>query len=281
MDNREENRALVAFTSLAPLSVGGSLGLLAIRGVNPAAGPDWMGAVPLGVGVAALAASLLHLGRPLRAYRALVRLSTSWLSREVILFGGFLFFLALYSFPPLAVLPEGIRGLSCLLAVAIGLCSLVATGQVYRLRSRPAWDHWGATVSFPLGALSAGLLLGFAVAQPGSWATRSGSVVLVVASVALLLALLISGMRWSRLQGGKIEEKAAWTLLAGRYRWALLLRILGSLGSLSLLLLAGPATAVAWIPAAFGEFGDRVLFFYGVVPVSFPARSGVRGMSHS
>lgn len=276
MDNREENQALVAFTSLAPLSVGGSIGLLAIRGMVPAAEPDWIGTVPLGVGIVALAASLLHLGRPLRAYRALARLSTSWLSREVILFGGFLFFLVLYSLPPLALLPAELRGLSGLLAVGVGLSSLVATGQVYRLASRPAWNHWSATASFPLGALSAGLLLGFAVAQPKSWATSAGATTLVAASVALLLALLVSGVRWARLQDGKGEEMTAWRLIAGHYRWALLLRILGSLGALSLLLVAGPATAVAWIPAALGEFGDRVLFFHGVVPVSFPARSGVR-----
>ena len=40
-------------------------------------------------GWAGLAASVLHLGRPLYAYRALIGLRHSWLSREVLAFGLF------------------------------------------------------------------------------------------------------------------------------------------------------------------------------------------------
>ncbi len=279
MDNREENRALVAFTWLAPLSVGGTLGLLALRGINPGAPPDWFGAIPFGVGVLALAASLLHLSRPHRAYRALLRLSTSWLSREVILFGTFLFFLALYSLPPLALLHGDLRGLSGLLATVLGLVSLFATGQVYRLPSRPAWDHWSATVSFPLGALSAGLLLGIDVARPEAWGAPAGRAAATVAAVALLLALTATWTRSWRLRGGDSEQLAAWRLVMGSNRWALALRTAGCLCALLLLMVGGWAAALAWIPAALGELGDRVLFFYGVVPVSFAARSGVPAVS--
>jgi Fe-S-cluster-containing dehydrogenase component/DMSO reductase anchor subunit len=45
--------------------------------------------VALSVGLAALAASVFHLGRPLYAFRAVLGLRTSWMSREIIAFGLF------------------------------------------------------------------------------------------------------------------------------------------------------------------------------------------------
>jgi formate dehydrogenase iron-sulfur subunit len=41
------------------------------------------------VGLAALAASIFHLGRPLYAFRAVLGLRTSWMSREIVAFGAF------------------------------------------------------------------------------------------------------------------------------------------------------------------------------------------------
>ncbi len=45
--------------------------------------------VALGLGLVALAASILHLGRPLQAWRAVIGLRHSWLSREIVAFGAF------------------------------------------------------------------------------------------------------------------------------------------------------------------------------------------------
>jgi len=194
----------------------------------------------------------------------------------VILFGLFLFFLAVYSLPLPSSAQEEPRGLAGVPAAVAGLLTLFATGRVYRLPSRPAWDHWSATVSFPLGALSAGLLLGVTTAGPDAWQAPAGRAAAAVAGTALLLALAASCIRWSRLRLGNSEQLAAWRLVTGPYRWALALRILGCLGATLVVLVGGPATNLAWMPAALGELGDRVLFFYGVVPISFTARSGAQ-----
>jgi Fe-S-cluster-containing dehydrogenase component/DMSO reductase anchor subunit len=45
--------------------------------------------VAVAVGLAALGASVFHLGRPLYAFRAIVGLRTSWMSREILAFGLF------------------------------------------------------------------------------------------------------------------------------------------------------------------------------------------------
>ena len=43
----------------------------------------------LGFGLLALAASTMHLGRPQYAFRAIIGLRHSWLSREIVAFGAF------------------------------------------------------------------------------------------------------------------------------------------------------------------------------------------------
>ena len=119
----------------------------------------------LATGILALAASLFHLGRPWRAPLAILRLSTSWLSREVILFGLFLLTLGCYSLMPILNWGSQARNLVGFAAVIIGFAGTIASGETYRLRARPSWDQWLAVLSFPLGALSAGSLFGFFVAR--------------------------------------------------------------------------------------------------------------------
>ena len=51
----------------------------------------------LGFGILSLAAATLHLGRPLLAYRAVLGLRHSWLSREIVAFGVFATLAAVYA----------------------------------------------------------------------------------------------------------------------------------------------------------------------------------------
>jgi len=55
----------------------------------------WGVLLPFGVsfflGLLGLAASILHLGRPQYAFRAIIGLRSSWLSREILAFGVFAF----------------------------------------------------------------------------------------------------------------------------------------------------------------------------------------------
>jgi formate dehydrogenase iron-sulfur subunit len=84
---------LVVMLVLTQLSVGGFLEGVTLRLLFPA---DLMGRlapvhslVALFLGLLAVGASTMHLGRPLYAWRALAGLKTSWLSREIVAFGLF------------------------------------------------------------------------------------------------------------------------------------------------------------------------------------------------
>ncbi len=142
---------LVIFTVLAQMAVGAFIVLGAFTGWAAGYG-SWLsvargfaftpllvtGAV-LGVGVLA---SLLHLGRPLRAYRALANLRSSWLSREILLVCLFGAGLATFSWL-LATQPAFTDTLWSVygLAALAGLALIYCMARVYRLSSLPAWNN--------------------------------------------------------------------------------------------------------------------------------------------
>ena len=84
---------LVVMLVLTQLSVGAFSFAIALRLLFPShligAVTPFHSVVALLLGLLALGASTMHLGRPLYAWRAFVGLKTSWLSREIIIFGLF------------------------------------------------------------------------------------------------------------------------------------------------------------------------------------------------
>lgn len=87
----------------------------------------------LATGVAGMTLSTIHLGRRLRAWRALLNIRTSWLSREVLAFLLFLILSACSFFVPSSVTLT-------LCAVVAGLATLVSVDMVYSIaenRSAP------------------------------------------------------------------------------------------------------------------------------------------------
>ena len=112
-------------------------------------------------------ASLLHLGHPLRAYRALFHLRTSWLSREILLVGAFgvgwaIFSGLLITQPAFTGALWAVYGLAALAGLALIYCM----AKVYRLDSMPAWKGWMTTASFYLTAVLLGMLFSAAILTP-------------------------------------------------------------------------------------------------------------------
>ncbi|HEY8241737.1 MAG TPA: DmsC/YnfH family molybdoenzyme membrane anchor subunit [Kiritimatiellia bacterium] len=145
---------LVIMLVLSQLSVG-----MCLFGVNVLAATV--------VGALSMAAAMFHLGRPQYAFRALLGLKTSWLSREILAFGVYMASMAATMlWPPLAAL-----------ALAAGLTGVFASVMVYGVTGRPSWTigktalrFFGATVI--LGAAAAYSPLGLAAALVGVFAER-------------------------------------------------------------------------------------------------------------
>ncbi len=115
--------------------------------------------------VAGLAASFLHLGRKMQAWRAVLMWRTSWMSREVIVLPAFIGLVAIWwlalrtgiSAPWVQALPA----LMLLGAVALWYC----TAMIYAcLRFIEEWAHPLTVINFTLIGLSSGLVLGCALA---------------------------------------------------------------------------------------------------------------------
>jgi sulfite dehydrogenase (quinone) subunit SoeC len=114
--------------------------------------------------VAGLASSFLHLGRKMRAWRAVLMWRTSWMSREVIVLPAFIGIVALW-WLALAVGATGpVAWLMPLLVVAGAIVLWYCTAMIYAcLRFIEEWAHPLTLVNFALIGLSSGLVLACAI----------------------------------------------------------------------------------------------------------------------
>ena len=160
--------SILCFTTLAGTAQG-LIVLLALAVLNGVVMAPGFLLMALGLAeallVAGLAASFLHLGRKMQAWRAVLMWRTSWMSREVIVLPAFIGLVAIWwlalrigaSEPWAKALPM----LMLLGAVALWYC----TAMIYAcLRFVEEWAHPLTVVNFTLIGLSSGLVLGCALA---------------------------------------------------------------------------------------------------------------------
>ena len=117
-------------------------------------------AVSLLLLAAGLIASFFHLGRPERAWRAVVQWRTSWLSREVIVLPAFMAAVAVYG---VCVFSSFDRGISLFIgSAAVVLCSalFVCTGMIYAcLKFLQEWRSPLTLINFFLLGTASGFTL--------------------------------------------------------------------------------------------------------------------------
>jgi Fe-S-cluster-containing dehydrogenase component len=196
----------------------------------------------LASGLLALGASVLHLGRPRYAWRAVIGLRHSWLSREVVAFGAF---------AGLAV-PYAAFGWSWLhaLVTATGVAGVACSVLLYARTRRRWWSAARTTFRFGMTAVVCG-------------AAAAGLGVVAAIALAAKVAWEASVLRH---RGVDDLGKTA-TLLRGELRRGAQTRV--ALG------LLGAAVAV-WLPLmalpllVAGELAERRLFFTAVAPPRMP-----------
>jgi DMSO reductase iron-sulfur subunit len=254
--------SLVMMTVLTQLSVGAFVAIWALQIVRGAARLESTALIALLVAAIALNGATLHLGRPAHAYRALKMWRRSWLSREVLLFTAFSGVASVYAGLLWMELPGSLAvgGVTSLL----GIAGVTASGCIYRVPSRPAWNTRLTLVQFNLTAAALGPLLAAALgASDARWLAWAAA---TMAGAQLVLA----AVRFVRLVAGRsVELRGTARLLSTTLRPQFITRgILLAIGGVVLPLLAtNPAawwTALAVALAA--EILGRYLFFVSVVP---------------
>ena len=192
---------LVLFTVLSQAAVGA---IIFSAVLEPQIAPEHVqtrralrvaGAVAFPVLLIALLASVIHLGQPLAAYRALRNFGDSWLSREIWFFGITTVVSAIYSYLCYQNQNKEARMAFGYLAGFMGLLGVWASAMVYTLPARAMWSPILNTAAF-IGttALLGGLVVAVynrsyaagedeLVARVSGWAVVVGAL-LTVLSVA-------------------------------------------------------------------------------------------------
>jgi DMSO reductase iron-sulfur subunit len=217
----------------------------------------------LGAGLLALGASLLHLGRPVHAWRALANLRRSWLSREVALFLAFAAAAAVHAACGLVGGPTVVTGL---IAVAIGGAGVYASGRLYLVPARPVWNSPRTLVAFYATAMALGPLAALVAAG------RRDAVLIALAAAGTVTQLLVYSALIERVASRHEREyRNTARLLFGRFRLVFLTRVAMAVLTCALLVgaVAGSALLiVAMCVAAIGELLGRYLFYVTVTPMS-------------
>lgn len=160
--------SVITFTAVAGAAQGMVVGLALATLTGVPVGAGFVGGALLlalallGIG---LGASFLHLGRPERAWRAMMMWRTSWLSREVIVLPAFmavvgLWWLALRLGANGSVATIPLPALWPVLALAMAALLWLCTAQIYAcLRFIQEWAHPLTLVNYTLVGLASGLVL--------------------------------------------------------------------------------------------------------------------------
>jgi Fe-S-cluster-containing dehydrogenase component/DMSO reductase anchor subunit len=277
---------------LSQLSVG-TFAVERLLASSPAANPPGslrptLTLTALIIGLAALASSTLHLGRPLGAWRVFLGLRRSWLSREIIVFGLFANLAMLYTasvwFPQFAS-PKTQASLGWA-SVVSGLLGVFCSAMIYHDTHRDFWHlrfssgkFFGTTAL--LGAVTSLLVVGCVSPSVPLLSALAG--LAFVAGIAKL-AVELPVFRKLEIEDFSQLHKTA-LLLDGQlgllHRGRVACGVMGGVALPALLGLQTLATNTSsrlFIAEAIsifalcliGELIERRLFFVAVQPVKMP-----------
>jgi len=258
--------------------------------------------IALTVGLLALGASVFHLGRPLYAFRAVIGLRHSWLSREIVAFGLFAGAALVYSLSqmPTEIMPASplrsllgalppwlpsmtgwVTALTGILGVYCSVMVYHATKRTFWLRNRTGPRFFGTTAVLGIsGLLLVSVLAGSHHGTAGLRPLATTLWILTIVKLGLEASIFthLSDRHNSSL---KRTAKLHWEVQRTAFQWRVGCGIIG--GILMPLLLAnllgtpalGHTTAIALAGGAFllslcGEFLERYLFFTAVVALKMP-----------
>ncbi|MBI4309121.1 MAG: dimethyl sulfoxide reductase anchor subunit [Candidatus Omnitrophica bacterium] len=250
----------------------------------------------LALGFLALAASIFHLGRPLYAFRAVLGLKTSWLSREILAFGVFAFLAFVYAAHTRQVLAKpSLQGdILAGSVVAVGVFAVFASIMVYRDTHRVLWDTPMTTFKFFMTTAILGTATVMAVSLNACAGYSPGYFIYTVQAVGVPLAgmvmaltsmkIIVEVLLFSHVRDSRMTAlKKSMMLMSGPLRvWTAQRFIYGIAGGIVMpvLFLAlhvywTPVWTLAWVSlmaamTVAAEFMERYLFFRAVIPLKMP-----------
>jgi Fe-S-cluster-containing dehydrogenase component/DMSO reductase anchor subunit len=276
---------LTVMLVLTQLAVGGlALDAAArVAGARALAHPAYAVVASL-TAIASLAASTLHLGRPRLAFRALLGLRHSWLSREVLFFG--LFTALAVAYAAVAVLEgrypaspsAGVVTAVGVAAVVAGVAGIACSVMLYAVTRRAWWAAPRTALTFALSAAVTGgaAVLATAAVRGGSRPSVPVAALGTGVAVVALLKLIADLLPLRRGRHDVVTDLDRSALLLRRdLNDPLFLRTLAGLAGAAFALAAAwsaaPVLAVLALALLVGaELVERHLFFRVAVAPRMP-----------
>jgi len=296
---------LVSMLVLTQLSVGAFLMELIAELLSDGRGLHGMHSVHAGIallfGLVALGASTLHLGRPHLAFRAVLGLGSSWLSREIVAFGVFALLAVLYAGSGWMAGLETQAGKSLQIVlgsgvVGAGLAGIFCSIMIYQCTRRPLWSGPATAIRFLLTTVVLGLSAALLTTVVGSLflapagdrlsVTGVAQNLFPILVVAVGLKLTFEASLLAHLRGKQLTPlKRSALLLTGDLarvaKWRFALGIAGGLVVPAIWIwnsrqgASGPPFPYVLLIGQFaallaGELLERYLFFTAVVAPRMP-----------
>lgn len=282
---------LVFMLVLTQLSVGTFAAVAALAQLAPSL-PDQtlrIGAVvALGSGLVAIGASVGHLGRPLQAWRAVIGIRHSWLSREIVAFTVFASAAVAAATSRLLAPRSDVADAAGAVVSAIGIAAVGCSVLIYAVTGRRLWRLDRTATAFAGTTLSCGLatatLVVVTTADPGGVAGTVRTLAVASAVAAVASVGWHARLRRAGGTGDAVLDRSAQLLrgpLAAAHRTHLGLVAAGGLAA-PLLVLAlltepnPPAAAVRTVAVLSlllvvrGELVGRSLFFRAMASPRMP-----------
>ncbi|NLI91024.1 MAG: dimethyl sulfoxide reductase anchor subunit [Peptococcaceae bacterium] len=260
---------LILFTVLSQLSAGAAITLSLLdyfTKIDNSAGKKSTLVVLVMIALS-LGISLLHLGHPFNAYRALTNIGSSWLSREAILFFLLGILLLVYYFQWKE--ENSFRKSLGLIISVVSVLAVVSSGMVYVLPAVPAWNNFSPILFFLFTGAALGpmfILLMLKLTNGAFSRLVQFTAVILAASLMCFIvyvSVLLSGSGASASTGSQIVGSGIfwprllvnWILPLGIFAWLTFKRI-------------SPDRKVVcslFVMVFIGELLGRYLFYYASV----------------
>jgi formate dehydrogenase iron-sulfur subunit len=258
----ESHSPLVAMLLLTQVAVG--LSVADLLAANPV-----VRVLAFGFAGAGIATSTLHLGRPTKAWRVVLGIGHSWLSREAVALGGYL---------TLAGISVVWRStFSASLTSALGLAAVFASVMVYAVTQRAMWSFFRTSMRFFSATAIAALVV--ASIETASLHPRSdrGTYFLIAALIIAMISGLANATRIRRYGSSAVLslERSA-KLLRGELNQIHRTTVATSIAAVVMLLCEVMFDVSPWLIGASGvALGcsvvcERILFFRSVSPERMP-----------
>ncbi|HEY2421010.1 MAG TPA: DmsC/YnfH family molybdoenzyme membrane anchor subunit [Neobacillus sp.] len=276
-----EEWPLLTFTLLTQLAVGSYIFFVIIRSLNKKLGNNLGIAVTkrgmflIGpVMVLALMFSVFHLGTPFGAYRSILNLGTSWLSREIIFSGGFFaLWIVSYNLERKGAWNQIVGWITSI----VGIGAIFSMASIYTNSIKPAWTDvntylafYGTTIVFGAVASMVCIMLSKEEKTEALMGVVKGIGLTGIGVILLQLIYLPVYVAGLPVNGGKAGVESV-GLITGTYAFPTIIRWILSIVGLAMIGFVfrrkiDPKTKYKFYYAALvfvlvGEFLGRYIFY--------------------